>query len=266
MTHHYSRKDLVAALQDIGLKKGDTVFSHSNVGFLGLPDTGRNAQHVFNAIVDAFLEVLGDQGTLIVPTFTYSFSQNKIFDLDNTPSDCGMFTEMLRQSKNAYRSEDPNISVAAIGAKAKEMTANAPENSYGCDSFFDRFYKTKGVICNINFDAGSTFVHYVERVLQVPYRFDKSFTGIFQKNNRQEKRKSTIWVRQLADGTSASFEPFSKLALERDLYKMAKVGRGFVGAISAEQTFNLIKETLPTRPWLLTEAEVLGIKPAINNE
>ena len=43
------------------------------------------------------------------------------------------------------------------------------------------------VFCNLNFDAGSTFVHYVERSLKVPYRFDKSFSGIFRRKGKEER-------------------------------------------------------------------------------
>ena len=88
-----------------------------------------------------------------------------------------------------------------------------PENSYGEDSFFDRFYKVGGKICNFNnFDAGSTFVHYVERKLGVPYRFDKTFLGQISNGEKLKKSKGTIFVRILEDGTQAKFEEFDKIA------------------------------------------------------
>jgi len=263
VSHHYTHQILRDALQSVGLKKGDIVFSHSNVGFLGIPVGGNNAENVFNTILNAFFDVIGEEGTLVVPTFTYSFSQGKLFDPDQTPSDCGIFTEMLRKHSSTYRSEDPCVSVASIGARAAEMTQNIAENTYGKDSFFDRFYKANGKICNINFDAGSTFVHYVERALKVPYRFDKTFTGTFQKNGKQELRKSVLWVRHLSEGTTSKFETFSQLTQEKGLYKTAKVGRGFIGLITAKDVYRVIEETLPLRPWFLTEAEMLNVIPEL---
>lgn len=263
--YHYSQLDLVNAFRSIGLKQGDVVFSHSNIGYFGLPEGERSVINAFETILNAFFDVIGTEGTLIVPTFTYSFSQGQDFDPNHTPSNCGIFTEMLRKLPNAYRSEEPNISVAAIGKKAQQMTEKLPENAYGVNSFFDRFYQEGGIICNLNLNAGSTFIHYVERCLQVPYRFDKRFSGIFTKNGQIEKRNSIIWVRYLVEGTEAKFEQFEELARSYNFYKTAPVGRGFVGAITAEDTFNLIKKTLPLRPWFLTEAEILGIEPNLKN-
>ncbi|MGC9384579.1 MAG: AAC(3) family N-acetyltransferase [Kosmotogaceae bacterium] len=263
--YHYCQKDLVNALKAVGLRQGDIVFSHSNIGYFGIPKGERSVNNAFQTIVNAFLEVLGTEGTLVVPTFSYSFSQGQDFEPDRTPSTCGIFTEILRTVPNSYRSEEPNISVAAIGQKARVITQKLPENAYGYDSFFDRFYKERGVICNLNFDAGSTFIHYVERCLRVPYRFDKTFSGTIWKHGKGEKRNSTIWVRYLTEGTAAKVELFDRLARSSNLYRTAQVGRGFVGAITAEDTFNLIKQVLPSRPWFLTEAEILGIEPNLNN-
>ena len=198
------------------------------------------------------MEVLGPEGTLTVPAFTYSFSNGKIFDPDQTPSDCGIFTEMFRRHPNGMRSEDPHVSIAAIGKKAKMLTQNVPENAYGPDCFWERFYLQNGKICNINFDAGSTFIHWVERQLQVPYRFDKSFQGIFQKDGKQETRSGTIWVRHLKSETLPQFQSFDFLAREKMYYRTAKVGRGFFGVISSQDTYHLIQEMIPSRPWLLT--------------
>ena len=261
---NYNYQDLKDAFFAIGLKKGDLVFSHSNIGYFGIPEGEKSVDNAFNTILNALFDVIGETGTLVVPTFTYSFSQGKIFDYDNTPSDCGIFTEKIRNLSQSYRSEDPNVSVTAIGHLSKEITENVPENTYGENSFFDRFYKKNGIICNLNFDAGSTFIHYVEKCLNVPYRFDKTFTGILIKNSVKYKRKSTIWVRYLSNGTSAKFEIFDQLARQQNLYKTIPVGRGFVGVITAKDTFNLIKNTLLLRPWFLTEAELLNIKPDLS--
>ena len=261
---HYNKAELVDALRQVGLEPGRVVFSHSNLGFFGLPEGVRNSDEMCALVLEAILEVIGDAGTLVVPTFTYSFSQGKDFDPRVTPSDCGAFTEYLRQLPESLRSHDPNISVAAFGKNAKELTQNIPVNAYGPDSFFARFLAQDGLICNLNFDAGSTFVHFVERELKVPYRFDKSFEGNFCSGGQTEKRSSSIWVRDLSsDLTIAHFESFDTLARERGCFKTKSVGRGALGAISAQESYRLISETLPERPWLLTKAEPAGKVPEL---
>jgi aminoglycoside 3-N-acetyltransferase len=258
---HYNRESLAKALAETGLKPGSVAFCHSNIGHLGLPEGERSETNMCETVLGAFQDVLGPEGTLIVPTFTYSFSQGKSFDPDSTPSDCGIFTEFIRKHPNACRYADPNISVSAIGRDASVLTENAPENAYGENSFFDRFRHMNGTIANINFDAGSTFIHYVERLLEVPYRFDKTFIGVFARHGIEKARASTIFVRHLVKGTEAAFEPFTSLAAAKGMFRTAKAGRGIVGTISARETYELIRDTLPERPWLLTRADSTDVKP-----
>jgi aminoglycoside 3-N-acetyltransferase len=118
-----------------------------------------------------------------------------------------------------------------------------------------------GKVLNLNFDAGSTFVHWVERELKVPYRFDKRFRGTILHCGVEYPGRSTIWVRYLDDALEASFEAFDRLARERGMFKTERLGRGELGVISASDTYKLIEETLPSRPWFLTKAEALGVTP-----
>jgi len=250
---HYTHRDIVNAFKTVGLKQGDVVFSHSNIGFFGFPKGERRNENAFETIIGAFFDVIGEDGTLVVPTYTYSFPRNEIYNPDTSSSTCGIFSEMLRKDDRSFRSHDPYISVSAIGKQARLITDNVPTNSYGIDSFFDRFYKADGVICNLNFDAGSTFIHYVERRLEVPYRFDKTFWGIFEQGVKRERRKNIVWARrEMSDKFASNMEILHKLAVERNLYRIAHVGRGMIGMITSHDMFRLIQETLPLYPWFLT--------------
>lgn len=256
---HYCQQDIIRALHTLGVRKGDVLFCHSNIGFLGVPKGCQNIDEIVSCLYEAFVKVIGPEGTLVLPTFTYSFPQGKIYDPEKTPSDCGIFSEKIRQFEESHRSFDPNISVVAIGKHAKALTEHAPEDSYGEEGFFARFYRANGKICNINFDAGSTFVHYVERQLSVPYRFTKTFSGTVLSRGQELARKSQLWVRRLHPATIAKFEPFHNLATERGKYVQTCVGRGSIGVISASDTFILIKQTFQHRPWFLTAAEAMQI-------
>lgn len=255
MKFNYNKNQFIEALLKVGLKKGDVVFSHSNVGYFGIPETGNTPKSMFDTIFGAFREIIGEEGTLVVPTFTYSFCRGEPFDPDNSPSTCGIFTEMVRLHSQAYRSEDPIFSVAAIGARAKELTCDVPIECFGPDSFWDRFHKMDGIICNLNFDAGSTFIHFVEKTLEVPYRYDKLFTGTFIIKGKKKKGAAIYFVSDLSNpDTRAAFEPFDKIARERGAVKSASVGRGAIVSIRAKCVYNLIKREIKNNPWFLTEA------------
>src|SRR3972149_1351419 len=74
----YTKEDIVNALLKVGLQQNDNVFSHSNLGFFGRLKGGSDNDSYCTAFKDAFFEVIGPGGTLVVPTFTYSYCWNKI--------------------------------------------------------------------------------------------------------------------------------------------------------------------------------------------
>ena len=257
----YERADIDSALAALPLEPGDITFIHSNIGFFGRLAATAGIGELCTSFLAAIFRRLGPGGTVVVPTFTYSFPRGEIFDIDQSVSGMGAFAEWVRRHPGAMRSRDPCYSVAALGARAEELTRNAPVNSFGAGSFFQRFGTAGGKVLNLNFDAGSTYLHYVERELHVPYRFDKSFAGIIRQDGVEHPATSTIWVayRSECDALEAAFEPFDELARASGKFVTASLGRGEIGVISAPDIFALVETTLPLRPWFLTRAETLGI-------
>ena len=51
--------------------------------------------------------------------------------------------------KSSALYKDPNVSVVVLGNKKDFLTKNCSINSYGKNSFFNRFYELNGQICNI---------------------------------------------------------------------------------------------------------------------
>ena len=255
--YHYSRTDFELALQSVGICKGDTVFCHSNVGYLGYPEGVTSKQQSLELILSTFLNLLGSQGTLVVPTFTYSFGKGENFNVNDTASDCGMFSEYIRTNPLSVRSNDPSVSVSAIGKYASFLTNKVSENAYDEGSAFSRLVQLKAKVLNINFDAGSTLLHFFERVHNVSYRFDKTFHGKKFDGKSYIPCKSTLWVRDLnIEGSQASFERFNRYATDKGIYKRAKVGRGGIGCISVEDMNKAFSELYEKDPWFLTDKHI----------
>jgi len=263
-TPHYSKADLVAALRAVGLHPGQTVFTHTNIGFFGVPAEGNDRATADRIALEAFQEVLGPAGTLVVPVYSYSFCKREVFDPASTPSTCGPWSEFVRTQPGARRSLDPIFSVAALGARAEELTRDVPAECFGPDSFWDRLFQADGVICNLNVWVSSTFIHYVEKKLRVPYRFDKVFPGTFSVNGVRRKGAAIFFCQDLTNAdTRVATEPFDELALATGLARKSAVGRGHVTAIGARDMARLIEETLPARPHFLIEAGQRGTAPVL---
>jgi len=248
----YSQGDIARALRAAGLSADDSLFVHSNIGFFGRLADASAPDAYYLAFKDAIFSVIGEDGTLVVPTFSYSFCRGEPFSREGTRSVCGFFSEMVRLDPEARRSDDANFSVAALGRKAEYFTRDAPQHSFGPDSFFERFLKEDGKICNFNFDAGSTFIHYAERLLKVPYRFDKAFAGKSVINGNEIEKCFYHFVYDLEKPENGpDFVALDKLARKRGLVRTARLGRGAVVVISARDTLELIKSELKVNPSFL---------------
>tara|TARA_Y100000294_G_C8553921_1_gene336452 strand:+ start:567 stop:1280 length:714 start_codon:yes stop_codon:yes gene_type:complete len=234
-------------LQSVGLKKGDTVFCHSNLIFFGR--SKYNSNLLPKIFLECFMEVLGKKGTLAVPTFTYSFCNNQNFNPKKYKSICGVFAEYTKKSKQALIYEDPNLSVAVIGKYKKYLTKEPTVDAYGKDSFFDKFYNLKGKICNLNLDITSTFIHYFEKKLKVKYRFNKAFTGFMIKKQKKIYTKSILWVRYLRPSTKQNLDKLINIAKKKT--KVSNLGRGFITSINLKDNFEIIKKNFTKDPKFL---------------
>ena len=263
----YNRSDINSSLKKLPLEKGDTLFIHSNIGFFGLLDGANSINDICEVFFDAIFNIIGENGTIFVPAFTYSFPRGEKYDPLVSPN-MGAFSEWVFNHSNSARSYDSSYSVIGIGNQSSKMIEKLPTNSFGDDCFFERFYKSDGKILNLNFDAGSTLIHYFERLLSVPYRFDKVFSGISLIDDQDQKSQSTIFVRYLSDDSlEYSSKLFSEIALKKNLFYSQTIGRGSVGVISAKDTYKIIENEIKSFPFFLTKAGVIGVnKPYIIKE
>lgn len=117
-----SQKQIEEKLLSIGIKNGDVVMVHSSLSSLG------NVEQGAEAIVNAFLKVIGNSGTLVMPAFpavgfNYDYLLSKpVFDIKLTPSKMGLITEVFRKMNGVKRSFHPTDSVIAFGKEAENIT------------------------------------------------------------------------------------------------------------------------------------------------
>ena len=88
------QEQIAEALQTLGLGPGHIIFVHSSLSSIGYVEGGADA------VVDAFLDVLGSTGTLVVPTFTFSHGGklDPVFDPIRDASEMGRITEVTRSN------------------------------------------------------------------------------------------------------------------------------------------------------------------------
>jgi aminoglycoside 3-N-acetyltransferase len=173
-----SGADIVAAFNLCGVRSGDTVMLHADAMALGqLPPMTAEAR--FDILFDALGSLLGPDGTLVMPTFSYSFTKGEPFDAATTPSTVGLLTEAFRTRPGVRRSRDPIFSVAARGRLADRFAEAAIDDCFGPKSAFALLAQHDALLmclaCSLD---RLTFTHYVEQSVAVDYRYFKTFTGV----------------------------------------------------------------------------------------
>ena len=162
-----TQEQIAEALQTLGLQAGHIVFVHSSLSSIGYVEGGADA------VVDAFLNVLGSAGTLVVPTFTFSHGgkTNPVFDPIRDTSEMGRITEMTRTRPGARRSCHLLHSVAALGPHAEDITAVHGPSAWAADGPFWKLYELDAHILMLGVPyLRCTFFHVIEQLVQVRYR------------------------------------------------------------------------------------------------
>lgn len=211
MTAAAWRTKIAEALVAAGAEPGDVLFVHTGTSFLRV-DGGRASRDHLAAMRDAVFDVIGPDGTLLVPTFTYRFCQGALFDPRKTPSEVGIFSNFIITDPRATRSFHAIFSVAAIGPMSEALTADMPPSAFGPGSVFSRLAdcNAKLVFIDCEFRLVSTYLHYVEQAFGVPYRFDKDFTGPVCVDGEIEERTFSFFVRPLDGSVVTDLTRFCK--------------------------------------------------------
>lgn len=249
---HYRKSDLVKAIRKVGVQRGDIVFSHTGMGMLGFPQEGDTEEVIFQVIYEAFMDGLGPEGTLLIPTYSYSFCKGESYNPLTTPSDVGPFSELFRKLEGVQRSLDPIFSVAGLGPMVDEMFRDLPKNCFGNGCIYQRLINHGAKLCNIGVGFRyATFIHHVEQMEKVPYRFLKLFTGIIEGDGEPRKEGWLYNVRILADNGYPDLRQLEKKAKETGKCRAARVGRGEVTCISCADMYELARSEIAKDPWYL---------------
>jgi len=142
-----TRHHIVAGLQALGLCAGDIVMVHSSLSSLGFVVEGADA------VIDAFLDVIGPTGTLAMPALCQKDKERRFetWNIATSPSDVGRITETFRLRPGVVRSDHATHSVAAFGPRAVELTAGHTTSggrpgpwgpaAFGHGSPWEKFYE-----------------------------------------------------------------------------------------------------------------------------
>jgi aminoglycoside 3-N-acetyltransferase len=223
--------DIVEAFKRCGVQRGDMVMLHSNAMALAqLPDMSPQAR--FDVLFDALDELLGPDGTLVLPTFTYSFTKGEPFDAMATPSTVGLLSEAFRRRPGVRRSGDPIFSVAARGRLADRFAEAGTDDCFGPNSAFALLAAQDAwlacLACSLD---RLTFTHFVEQAVGVDYRYFKTFSGRRRDEQGEAAASVRYFVRDLDRDTAIDLSRLQARLLDSGALTTAPLGRVRLSAV-----------------------------------
>jgi len=247
--YNEAKKALAAA----GIKSGDLIFIQSSmIPFLIKLD--KSEQNIFlEDFCSALTDLIGNEGTICFPMFSYSFFNKTIFDPEEPMTNAmGILSVLLWNRRKCVRTMDPLFSVGVGGKLEKDLTENLPKTCFGENSFFDRFYNLNGKLLQIGVSVdGSTYVIYFDQKLKSKYRYLKSFSGEIKIDGELHKETWETYVRKL-DGTVTVDLRNLKERIEQDGYiNRANLKDGFIYSIEIKQFYTALKRYLAEDPLFL---------------
>ena len=85
--------------------------------FFGKPNFEFNLKNIDNFFLKQIKNIIGKNGNIVVPAFTYSYCNNQIYDPKKVNKKMGKFSEVVQLDKNSKRSNDPIFSVSVMEIK-----------------------------------------------------------------------------------------------------------------------------------------------------
>ena len=176
-------EDIKRLLKNIGIQNGDVLEVHASLKSIGYVLGGANA------LLDAILDTIGFEGTLIMSAHSSgnsepAYFQNPPVDIslydkvrENTPSFKGKFDDLsgmgllaqaLQKRPSVYFSNHPQVSMMAHGKHAKWITQSHPLNDmFGLKSPLAKMVelKTKVILFGVEYNS-CTGMHLGEYLSQ----------------------------------------------------------------------------------------------------
>ena len=261
----YTYQDIKKAYKKLGISKGKVILLKTDVRHLG-PYDNKNQGEALAAHFNVLADLIDlSEGTLVVATHSMSLcNTERVFDIDNTPSEMGSLTEYIRTRPSAVRSFHPFASFSAIGRNADYICNNISRHTYGVASPKERMLELNGQYLSLGLPPAETtsLMHHIEMLMGVPYRYVKEFIHPVLREGKVVKEPFYMNVRYNECNTVRNLKPKVLPHFFKCGYQMREtnLGRGKVYSFSMKDFYTSTVQLLSNDLYAYLESEP-SIKP-----
>ena len=231
--------------------KHNPLIIHINLlGLFRMAPNNRERFLKFNVLLN---EIQDFGGNIAIPTYSYTYTKNEIYDVLYTPSELCTLSEYLRVNNKEKRTVDANFSYLLFGNNFSKRHFKVSDlSSFGEKSLVEDVFNQDGYLGAV---GGAleymTEIHFLERKLEVEYRFDKVFPGTsVDKNNNKIDNKITYFCRDLHSDYSVSFVQLKTDIRNEGLVKTWNIEKFdiVIEVVKIQDLFDFIKNKISIYP------------------
>ena len=237
-----TRPMIVKELRRLGVKPGDILMVHSALSSFGKVAGGAKA------VVDALLDTVGPQGTLLMPSLVAA----RPYDFRTSPSAMGAISEEFRRRPGVQRSLNPCVPACALGPRAVEFLRD--HHRARCPyigSPYDLAARAGGYVLLLGVDQDrNTTLHCAEALAGLPYLTGGAVPYV------DEKGKTQTYKYVLGAGPHRDFIGVDPLLREAGVLKLGRIGGCVARLMKGREMLDLLVRELKKDPALfLTKNE-----------
>jgi aminoglycoside N3'-acetyltransferase len=167
------------------------------------------------ALLESIQEVVGPTRTLLLPAYTYDYTQSRRYSPTLSLPQTGVLPVAMLKHFTCERTKSALSSFLAIGPDATNLAGIVGETIWGDDSLIAHLERAHArmVVLGLPWKDACGFLHRIEEACHVPYRYYKTFHGMWE----EEPWVETMFVRPLTCMTNYRWNMVDELLRSRSL-------------------------------------------------
>ena len=242
-----AKDELIRALDHLKVYNSDYLYIHTGMTF-GAPNPELGRRRILGEIFNVFQEF--KIKNICFPTFTFSFCNGEAYDVQQSKSKMGALNEYVRLLPNSVRSIDPLMSTVHIGDDL-DIVTNLSKNSIGKGSTFDKLHHKKNVkFLFFGTKVGDcfTYMHYIEKMVNAKYRYDRVFEGQIIDGNNTYTDSYQLYVRYKDIYPGDASYLYEQMMIDKGISKRLEVGDSTITIFEEPDAYELYYDLITKNP------------------
>lgn len=150
-------------------------------------------------IIERLLSAARPDTTLLISAFNFEYPHRKVFEPQFAPVQTGAFGATLLNQHPQNRMIHPFYSYLVFGAKTETILTKQFVHSTGPGSIMEWVINQNTQLIAIGhfYSKSIPFIHHTEHLANVPYRYNKTFSGDIIQHQQRTPMTCSFYVRDL---------------------------------------------------------------------